>query len=160
LLSAKYNGPVLNKGHKNFRYDRMFQKLVVILHDENYWGISNGSYKTFVGDMSKAISKGRKISPKMFNAMNGIVKRYIGSTDPEKVQVRNKKIEAILTKLDVVKNALIEAKYAKITEGSGIMFLDSIAKQVERSAKLSVKQKDALNKMYLKAVKRAEKNKK
>lgn len=157
MLNTKYTGPVLKKDHKNFRYDKMFQKLVVILNDKNYWPGSgaNGSYKNFVSDMSKAISKGRKISPKMHNAMNNIVKRYIGSTDPVKVQERNIKIEAILDKLEVVKGALVEAKYAKSTESSGIMFLSSIAKQVERTARLSVKQKDALNKMYLKAVKRA-----
>jgi len=171
MINKKYSGPSLKKGHKNFQYDRKFQQLRAILEDKNYWpkgeastmrtneniSYSNG-YKKFVGDMMFAIEHGRKITPKMHSAIYGIVKRYMNSTDPIKVQERNKRIEAINDKLDMVKNVLIKAKYAKSTEYGGISFLESIAQQVGRTGRLSVKQKEALNKMYLKAKKRMEKN--
>ena len=177
MINKKYSGPSLKKGHKNFHYDRKFQQLQAILADTNYWPedklVSGGaastmrtnenisytnSYKKFVNDMVLAIENGRKITPKMHSAIYGIVKRYIVSTDPIKVQNRNNRIEAINDKLDVVKNTLIKAKYAKSTEYGGISFLDSISQQVGRTGRLSVKQKEALNRMYLKAKKRIEKN--
>lgn len=163
MIDNKYSGPALKKSNKNFQYDRKFQQLKAIFADKNYWpeGHSNtgpNGYRQFVGDMMLAIEHGRKITPKMHSAIYGIVERYIGATDPVKVQARNQRIEVINEKLDVVKHALIRAKYAKSTEYGGISFLDSIAQQVGRTGRLSVKQKEALNKMYLKAKKRMEKN--
>jgi hypothetical protein len=167
MIDNKYSGPILKKGHKNFHYDRKFQQLQAILADTNYWpkgeastmrtskNISyTNSYQKFVGDMMVAIKKGRNITPKMHNAIYGIVKRYMNSTDPVKVQERDKRIETINDKLDMVKNKLILARYAKSTEYGGISFLDSIAQQVGRTGRLSIKQKEALNKMHNKALKR------
>jgi len=163
MIDNKYSGPTFHKSHKNFQYDRKFQQLKAILADKNYWPEGNSNtgpngYKHFVSNMKDAINSSKNITPKMHKAIYGIVERYIGATDPVKVQARNQRIEAINEKLDVVKHALIRAKYAKSTEYGGISFLDSIAQQVGRTGRLSVKQKEALNKMYLKAKKRMEKN--
>lgn len=159
MISMKYNGPIFHKSHKNFQYDRKFQQLKAILTDKNYWPEGNSDtgpngYKSFVYEMKDAINSSRNITPKMHNAIYGIVKRYIGATDPVKVQDRNKRIETINDKLDVVKNTLIRARYVKSTEYGGINFLDSIAQQVSRTGRLSIKQKEALNKMHVKASKR------
>ena len=163
MISMKYNGPIFHKSHKNFQYDRKFQQLKAILTDKNYWpeGDASGSpanrsftYKGFVGSMMDAINSSRNITPKMHNAIYGIVKRYIDSTNPVKVQERDKRIETINDKLDMVKNKLIFARYAKSTEYGRIDFLDSIAKQVSRTGRLSIRQKEALNKMHAKASKR------
>jgi hypothetical protein len=159
MIDNKYSGPTFHKSHKNFQYDRKFQQLKVILADKNYWPEGNSDtgpngYKHFVSNMKDAINSSRDITPKMHKAIYDIVTRYIGATDPVKVQERNKRIETINDKLDVVKNALKNAQYLKSTEYGGISFLDSIAQQVSRTGKLSIKQKEALNKMHVKALKR------
>ena len=168
MIDNKYTGPILKKDHPNFLFDRKLQQLTAILADENYWpdegknprAMSEKSrgYKTFVADMEKAILKGRDITPKMFNAIRGIIKRYIKSSDPKHVEERDKRAELINDKLDKVIGVLREAKYEYATEESGVSFLTSISQQVNKTGRLSVKQKDALNKMYTKAIKRIKRN--
>jgi len=160
---VKYT-PILETKHKNHRYDKKMQQMMHILTDKKYWGgdrtltETGNSYKKFVGDMVSAISKGRHISPKMDKAIKGIVTRYVESTSPKKTLEKEARIKRLHWKIQEVRSKIDTAKYSQDYTSSGHHFLASIMSQVERTGKLSPKQKDALNKMYVKANKRIQKN--
>ena len=142
----------------------LMQQMMHILADKKYWGGSRSlsekghSYKKFVSDMISAVVKSRNITKKMDNAMKNIVTRYMESTNPEKIKEKEKRVKRIHWKIQEVRSKVDEAKYSQSYTSSGYHFLASIMSQVERTGKLSQKQKDALNKMYVKANKRIQKN--
>mgnify|MGYP006865008303 CR=1 FL=1 len=160
---VKYT-PALKKDHKNYAYDKRMQQMMHILADKKYWGSSRSlsekghSYKKFVSDMISAIVRKRDITKKMDNAMKNIVTRYMESTDPKKIKEKEKRIERIHGKIQEVRSKVNKANYSESFRSSGYHFLASIMSQVEKTGKLSPKQKDALNKMYVKANKRIQKN--
>jgi hypothetical protein len=140
------------------------QQMMHILTDKKYWGgdrtltEKGNSYKKFVSDMVSAISKGRNISPKMDKAIKGIVTRYVENTSPKKTLEKEARVRRIHWKIQEVRSKVDEANYSRGYRSSGYHFLASIMSQVERTGRLSPKQKDALNKMYVKANKRIQKN--
>ena len=145
-------------------HDKKMQQMMHILTDKKYWGgdraltEKGNSYKKFVGDMVSAISKGRNISFKMDKAIKGIVTRYVESTSPKKTLEKEARIKRIHWKIQEVRSKVDEANYRPNYRSNGYHFLASIMSQVERTGRLSPKQKDALNKMYVKANKRIQKN--
>ena len=94
--------------------------------------------------MYVAIISGRKITPKMLNAIHNIMKR----NSPEELEKKRLETERLLSKLDMVKESLHKANYHETYVYRSDDFLDSIEKQIRDRGSLSPKQKLALNNMY------------
>ena len=98
----------------------------------------------FTVNMYVAIVSGRKITPKMLNAIHRIMKR----TSPDELEKRRIETERLLSKLNIVKEELHKANYHETYIWRSEDFLNSIEKQIRDRGTLSPKQKLALNKMY------------
>jgi len=98
----------------------------------------------FTISMYVAIISGRKITPKMLNAIHNIMK----NNSPEELEKKRLETERLLSKLSLVKEALHKANYHETYVWRSEDFLNSIEKQIRDRGTLSPKQKLALNKMY------------
>ena len=58
------------------KYGKRIKQLKVIINDLNYLSTGN-KYREFIIDMSSALVHGRKITPKMLDSINNIVKRNL-----------------------------------------------------------------------------------
>ena len=131
-------------------FGRRIEQLKVIVEDESYIpkGSANG-YHDFVKSMYGALISGRKITPKMESSITKIVKSYSKTLNPE---YRKKKLdytENTIAKLNMIKRKLDECNYTRSYTSDKLYFLDSIERQVYSRGSLSIKQRKALNKMYI-----------
>ena len=137
-------------------YAKRKDQLDHILKDESYWVNDNG-YKSFVADMHNKVSKGYALSPKQETAITNAVKTYakyfFSKNDPDN---KNKKDE-LIQKVRMVQRLLRECNYERSYEYGAEDFLNSVEKQVKNRGTLSIKQKQALNKMYNRFKKRLKK---
>ena len=107
----------------------------------------------FTSDMLVAMQSGRKITPKMENAINNIVKR----NTPEELYKRDEWVATVLPKLIMVKEQI---KYTDWTDGyssGSVRFMESIIKQAKNHKTLSKKQMVAVSKLYARIKKNIEK---
>ncbi len=146
-------------------FGRRIKQLKVIIEDDSYIPKgSTNSYHEFIFSMWQALVTGRKITPKMELAITKVVKKYTEHLKKEKdPKYRKKKLDYIentLSKLHMLKRKLHYCKYTKGYTVDKLYFLESIEKQVYDRSSLSVKQRKALNKMYIQFTKRIEKSEK
>ena len=139
-------------------YGRRIKQLDHILMDSSF--LTDGSYREFVVSMYKALTSGRKITPKMESAITKIVKSYAKHIDPEHQKSRLDYTENTISKLNMIKRKLDECNYTRSYTADKLWFLESIEKQVYSRGSLSVKQRKALNKMYLQFEKKLKKSEK
>lgn len=133
-------------------------QLEVILKDEVYLPKDN-SFRPFVDDMYFALqSENRTITPKMNDAITGIVQRYAkhlkNTTDSDFIEKRDK----LVAKVDKVIDLLTKCGYSLEYEGGKLEMLVSFRKQASRNGYLSKKQKLVLNKFYQQFLKKVEKS--
>ena len=137
-------------------YVKRKQQLDHILKDKDYWVNDNG-YKSFVADMHNKVSKGYSLSEKQETAITNAVKAYakffFKKNDPD----NEKKTKELIQKIRMVQKLLYECNYERSYEYGAEDFLNSVEKQVKNRGTLSIKQKQALNKMYKRFKKRIEK---
>ena len=137
-------------------YVKRKQQLDHILKDESYWVNDNG-YKSFVADMHNKLSKGYSLSEKQETAITNAVKAYakffFKKNDPD----NEKKTKELIQKIRMVQKLLYECNYERSYEYGAEDFLNSVEKQVKNRGTLSIKQKQALNKMYKRFKKRLKK---
>ena len=137
-------------------YVKRKQQLDHILKDKSYWVNDNG-YKSFVADMHNKVSKGYSLSEKQETAITNAVKAYakffFKKNDPD----NEKKTKELIQKIRMVQKLLYECNYERSYEYGAEDFLNSVEKQVKNRGTLSIKQKQALNKMYKRFKKRIEK---
>ena len=137
-------------------FGRRIEQLDHILKDNTF--LVDGGYREFIVSMYKALTSGRKITPKMESSITKIVKSYSKTLNPE---YRKKKLdytENTVSKIHMIKRRLDECNYTTGYKNSSLYFLDSIEKQVYDRGSLSVKQRKALNKMYLQFEKKLKKS--
>tara|TARA_Y100000996_G_scaffold403070_1_gene375658 strand:+ start:1426 stop:1887 length:462 start_codon:yes stop_codon:yes gene_type:complete len=118
--------------------------------------VNGGSSDEFTSSMMVALVSGRKITPKMENAINNIIKR----NSPEELRKRNEWVEKVVPKMMMVKEMISETTWTKAYSHGAWGFMDSVIKQAKSRKTLSKKQMEAVNKMYHKVKKNIEKNKK
>ena len=118
--------------------------------------VNGGSSDEFTSSMMVALVSGRKITPKMENAINNIIKR----NSPEELSKRNEWVEKVVPKMMMVKEMISETTWTKAYSHGAWGFMDSVIKQAKLRKTLSKKQMEAVNKMYHKVKKNIEKNKK
>ena len=140
------------------KFGRRIEQLDHILMDNTF--LTDGSYREFVVSMYKALTSGRKITPKMESAITKIVKSYAKTLNPEYRKERSDWTENTIAKLNMIKRRLDECNYTRSYTSEKLYFLDSIERQVYSRGKLSSKQRKVLNKMYTQFTKKIERNKK
>jgi len=142
-------------------FGRRIEQLKVIVEDESYIprGSSNG-YHDFVKSMYLALISGRKITPKMESSITKIVKSYAKTLSPEYKKNKIDYVENTIAKLNMIKRRLDECNYTTSYKVDKLWFLESIEKQVYSRGSLSIKQRKALNKMYLQFEKKLKKSEK
>ena len=142
-------------------FGRRIEQLKVIVEDESYIpkGSSNG-YHDFVKSMYGALISGRKITPKMESSITKIVKSYSKTLNPEYRKQKLDYTENTIAKLNMIKRRLDECNYTTGYKNEKLYFLESIEKQVYSRGSLSIKQRKALNKMYIQFEKKLEKSEK
>ena len=138
------------------KFGRRIEQLDHILMDNTF--LTDGSYREFVVSMYKALTSGRKITPKMESAITKIVKSYAKTLNPEYRKERSDWTENTIAKLNMIKRRLDECHYTRSYTADKLWFLESIEKQVYSRGSLSVKQRKALNKMYLQFEKKLKKS--
>ena len=152
-------------------YGRRIKQLKAITDDTNYipkrgtTGTTlENSYHEFIFSMYGALISGRKITPKMESAITKIVKTYaeylIKDRDPKLRKQKLDYTENTISKLNMIKRRLDECNYTRSYTADKLYFLESIEKQVYRRGSLSVKQRKALNKMFLQFEKKLKKSEK
>ena len=124
---AEYNKKTYNKEYKELKFL-----------------VETKKANDFIISMYVAIISGRKITPKMLNAIHNIMKR----NSPEELEKKRLETERLLSKLNLVKESLHKANYHETYVYRSEDFLDSIEKQIRDRGSLSPKQKLALNNMY------------
>ena len=139
-------------------FGRRIEQLDHILKDNTF--LVDGGYREFIVSMYKALTSGRKITPKMESAITKIVKSYAKHIDPEHQKSRLDYIENTIAKLNMIKRKLDECNYTRSYTADKLWFLESIEKQVYSRGKLSSKQRKALNKMYIQFEKKLKKSEK
>ena len=134
---AEYNKKTYNKEYKELKFL-----------------VETKKANDFIISMYVAIISGRKITPKMLNAIHNIMKR----NSPEELEKKRLETERLLSKLNLVKESLHKANYHETYVYRSEDFLDSIEKQIRDRGSLSPKQKLALNNMYKRFNKKVIKN--
>ena len=128
-------------------------QILVLKEIVNKQVLDNGNSDTFTSDMLVALISGRKITPKMENAINNIIKR----NTPEELYKRDEWVEKVVPKMMMVQNMLTETTWTRGYRGDAHNFLNSIIKQAKSRKTLSKKQMEAVSKMYVKDKKNIDK---
>ena len=115
-----------------------------------------GNSDTFTSDMLVALVSGRKITPKMENAIDNIIKR----NSPEEQFKRSEWVEKVVPKMIMVREMISDTNWTKGYRGSAHSFMNSIIKQAKSRKTLSKKQMEAVSKLYVRIKKNIDKNKK
>jgi len=153
----------VNQNQKLF--GRRIEQLKVIIEDDTFIPKgSTNSYHEFIFSMYQALVSGRKITPKMESAITKIVKAYTKrlkeNNDPKIQKQKLDYVENTVSKITMIKRVLAGCNYTRGYTVDKLYFLESIEKQVYDRGSLSVKQRKALNKMYIQFTKRIEKSEK
>ena len=138
--------------HNAEKYKSEIKSLVEIINTQTKAGVP---VNQFTADMLLAMRSGRRITDKMEQAINNIIKR----NQPEFIETRNKWVMSVVPKIDLVIERL---KYTSWTEGyraNSLHFLKSIKNQAKSRMTLSDKQMSAVTKLYKRIEKNIEKSK-
>jgi|TARA_Y100000034_G_scaffold79078_1_gene94991 hypothetical protein len=112
-----------------------------------------GNSDTFTSDMLVALISGRKITPKMENAINNIIKR----NSPEEQFKRDEWVQKVVPKIMMVQDMLSETTWTSGYKGETHNFLNSIIRQAKSRKTLSKKQMEAVSKLYVRVKKNIDK---
>ena len=115
-----------------------------------------GKANEFTSDMLVAIVSGRKITEKMQNAINGIIKKE----SPDEKFKRDDWLQTVLPKLMMVKEQVNSTDWGEQYRLGSINFMESIIAQAKNRKTLTKKQMDAVSNMYARIKKNIEKNNK
>ena len=141
-------------------FGKRIKQLQHIIADDSYIPKgSTDSYHEFIFSMWQALVTGRKITPKMESAITKVVKTYAKTLNPEYKKDKLDYTENTISKLNMIKRRLDECNYTTGYKNEKLYFLESIENQVHSRGSLSVKQRKALNSMYVQFTKKIEKNK-
>ena len=116
--------------------------------------IDSGSSDEFISNMLVALISGRKITFKMENAIDNIVKR----NSPEEMTKRNDWVEKVVPKMIMVREMISGTNWTIGYRDNAHSFINSIIEQAKSRKTLSKKQMEAVNKLYHKLKKNVEKN--
>ena len=114
-----------------------------------------GSSDEFTSNMLVALVSGRKITTKMENAINNIIKQ----NSPEEQFKRDQWVQKVVPKMMMVMEMISKTNWTKGYKGNAYHFVNSIMEQAKSRKTLSKKQMEAVSNLYVKVKKNIEKNK-
>ena len=103
-----------------------------------------GKSDEFTSDMLVALVTGRKITEKMSEAIDNIIKR----NSPEEQFKRDEWLQSVLPKLIMVKEQINFTDWSDGYKSGSVNFMKSIIKQAKGRKSLSKKQMESVSKMY------------
>ena len=112
-----------------------------------------GKANEFTSDMLVAIVSGRKITEKMQNAINGIIKKE----SPDLKFKRESWLHSVMPKLMMVKEQINNTDWSEQYRLGSINFMESIIAQAQNRKTLTKKQMEAVSNMYVRIKKNIEK---
>ncbi len=107
----------------------------------------------FTTEMYIALIGGRKITPKMLDAINKIIKR----NSPVEVEKKRIEVTRLLGKTRLVSELLSKCDYHHVYVARSENFISSIEESIKKWGNLTKNQKIALNTMYKRFLKKSEK---
>ena len=116
---------------------------------------SCGKSDEFTSDMLVALISGRKITPKMEDAINNIIKR----NSPEEQFKRDEWVEKVVPKMIMVKEMISQTDWTEGYRSGSYRFINSVIDQAKARKSLSQKQMEAVSNLYLKVKKNIDKQK-
>ena len=114
---------------------------------------SCGKSDEFTSDMLVALISGRKITPKMEDAINNIIKR----NSPEEQFKRDEWVEKVVPKMIMVKEMISQTDWTEGYRSGSYRFINSVIDQAKARKSLSQKQMEAVSNLYLKVKKNIDK---
>ena len=114
---------------------------------------NGGKSDEFTSDMLVALVTGRRITPKMVEAIDNIIKR----NSPEEQFKRDEWVQSVLPKMVMVRNMISDTGWSDGDRASSVNFMESIIKQAKHRKSLSKKQMEAVSKLWAKVKKNVEK---
>ena len=118
--------------------------------------LDTGSSDEFTSNMYVALMSGRKITEKMEDAINRIIK----VNSPDEMLKREEWVNKVVPKLMMVEDLIGNTSWTEDYKVNTKRFVSSLVKQARSRKTLSKKQMDAATKVYLRTKKNIEKNEK
>ena len=118
--------------------------------------LDTGNSDEFTSDMYVALVSGRKITEKMEDAINRIIK----VNSPDEMLKREEWVNKVVPKLMMVEDLIGNTSWTEDYKVNTKRFVSSLIKQARSRKTLSKKQMDAVTKVYLRTKKNIEKNEK
>ena len=112
-----------------------------------------GKANEFTSDMLVALVSGRKITTKMQNAINGIIRKE----SPEQKFKRDSWLQSVLPKLMMVREQINNTNWNGQYKINSLNFINSIIAQAKNRKTLTKNQMEAVSKMYVRIKKNIEK---
>ena len=112
-----------------------------------------GKSDEFTSDMLVALISGRKITEKMSNAIDNIIKR----NSPEEQFKRDEWVEKVVPKMIMVKEMISQTDWTEGYRSGSYRFINSVIDQAKARKSLSQKQMEAVSNLYLKVKKNIDK---
>ena len=114
---------------------------------------NGGKSNEFTSDMLVALVTGRKITSKMKDAIDNIIKQ----NNPDAQYKREEWLQSVLPKLLMVQNMISDTDWSDGYRANSVNFMESIIKQAKHRKTLSKKQMEAVSKLWAKVKKNVEK---
>ena len=115
--------------------------------------LDTGNSDEFTSDMYVALVSGRKITEKMEDAINRIIK----VNSPDEMLKREEWVNKVVPKLMMVEDLIGNTSWTEDYKVNTKRFVSSLVKQARSRKTLSKKQMDAATKVYLRTKKNIEK---
>ena len=148
MHTHKYTNKWVEHNKKEFGVQIVTLKKII-----NDQVLATGKSDLFTSDMLVALISGRKITPKMEDAINNIIKR----NSPEEQFKRDEWVEKVIPKMIMVKEMISQTDWTEGYRGSSYNFINSIIDQAKSRKSLSKKQMKAVSNLYLRVKKNIDK---
>jgi len=149
-LSKFYKKPSPDKLKENIKFNK---KTYSNQLRELKFLIETKKADNFTTEMYIALIGGRKITPKMLDAINKIIKR----NSPVEVEKKRIEVTRLLGKTRLVSELLSKCDYHHVYVARSENFISSIEESIKKWGNLTKNQKIALNTMYKRFLKKSEK---
>ena len=121
---------------------------------ENLQTLTETKNKFMIEMYAILVSGGRKITPKMENAINKIIKR----NSPEEQFKRDEWVEKVVPKMIMVREMIAQTSWTEGYRSGSYRFINSVIDQAKARKSLSQKQMEAVSNLYLKVKKNLKSN--
>ena len=148
MYTPKYTNKWVEHNKKEFGVQIVTLKKII-----NEQVKSCGKSDEFTSDMLVALISGRKITPKMEDAINNIIKR----NSPEEQFKRDEWVEKVVPKMIIVREMIAQTSWTEGYRSGSYRFINSVIDQAKARKSLSQKQMEAVSNLYLKVKKNIDK---